>query len=112
MNEEQAKILLKKSALQTTENFTDNLMEQIEATPVTHLQPNFPSVKRVLSIITLIVLLISLLLFYTDFKFLSEFEIVSGAHRTKLFAAVLFSALLGVNHILKLQHSSKYLCNH
>ncbi|MFH6605083.1 hypothetical protein ACEZ3G_16470 [Maribacter algicola] len=108
MNEDQAKVLLKKSALKTTEDFTDSLMVQIDAKSINHIQPGFPSVKRVLSIITLVVVLASALLFCVDFKFLSELEIVGGVHRTKLFAVVLFSVLLGINHVLKLHYSLKY----
>ena len=111
MNEDQAKVLLKKSALITTENFTDSLMEQIEAKSAAQVQPTFPSIKGIFFIIAIVVMLLSLLLFYTNFTFLSEIEIIGNAHRTKLFAVLLFSVLLGVNHLLKMQHTSKYLFN-
>lgn len=111
MNEDQIKILLKKSALKTTENFTDNLMEQIEAKPAVQVQPVFPSIKGVFLITGLLVMLLSFLLFYTNFTFLSEIEIIGNFHRTKLFAVLLFLVLFGVNHLLKIQHTSKYLFN-
>lgn len=111
MNEDQAKVLLKKSALKTTESFTDSLMEQIEAKSAAQVQPTFPSIKGVFLTIAIVVLLLSFLLFYTNFTFLSEIEIIGNAHRTKLFAVLLFSVLLGVNHLLKMQHTSKYLFN-
>lgn len=111
MNEDQTKVLLKKSALKTTENFTDNLMEQIEAKSTAQVQSTFPSIKGVFLTIAVIVLLLSFLLFHNNFTFLSEIEIIGNAHRTKLFAVLLFSVLLGVNHLLKMQHTSKYLFN-
>ncbi|WP_445908675.1 hypothetical protein [Yeosuana sp.] len=111
MNEDQVKILIKKSALKTTENFTDSLMEQIEAKSAPQVQPVFPAIKGVFLIIGLLVMLLSFLLFYTNFSFLSEIEIIGNAHRTKLFAVLLFSVLFGVNHLLKIQHTSKNLFN-
>lgn len=111
MNENQTKALLKKSALKTTENFTDSLMEQIEAKSAAQVQPNLPSIKVVFLIVAFVVLLVSCLLFYINFTFLSELEIFGNARRTKLFAVVLFSVLLGVNHLLKMQHTSKHLFN-
>jgi hypothetical protein len=111
MNEDQAKRLLKKSALKTTESFTDSLMEQLEAKSAPQVRPNLPSIKGVLPIIALVVLLLSFLLFYTDFIFLPKIEIIGNAHRTKLFVVLLFSVLLGVNHLLKLHHTSKHLLN-
>lgn len=111
MNEDQVKVILKKSALQTTENFTDSLMERIEAKSVTHIQPSLPSLKRALLIITLVVVFVSSLFFCIDFNFHPVLEIV-GVHRTKLFVAVCFLVLLGINHLLRLQHSSKYLFTH
>ena len=109
MNENQAKRLLKKSALKTTENFTDSLMEQIEAKSATQVQPNFPSIKRVFSLIAIVLLLVSFLLFYTDFKFLSEIKFMGNAYHTKVFVVFFFVVLLGVNHLLKVQHTSKQL---
>ena len=111
MNDNQTKVLLKKSALKTTENFTDSLMEHIEAKSAAQVQPTFPSIKGVLSTVAGVVLLLSFLLFYTNFTFLSEIEIIGNAHRTKLFAVLVVSVLLGVNHLLKMQHKSKYLFN-
>jgi len=111
MNEEKAKVLLKKSALKTTEDFTDDLMEQIEAKSAAQVQPNLPSIKVILLTLALVVLLLSFLLFDTNFKFLSEIDIIGSAHRTKLFTVLLFSVLLGVNHLLKMQHTSKFLFN-
>ena len=45
MNEDQAKVILKKSTLKTTDNFTDSVMEQIEAN--TRVQFKFPSIKKI-----------------------------------------------------------------
>jgi len=45
MNEDQAKVILKKSTLKTTDNFTDSVMEQIEAN--TRVQFKFPSIKNI-----------------------------------------------------------------
>ena len=111
MNENQAKALLKKSALKTTEDFTDSIMEQIEAKYKAQVQPTFPSIRVVFLAIAMIVLLLSFLLFYTNFTFLSEIEIIGNAHRTKLFAVLLFLVLLGINHLLKMQHTSKLIFN-
>lgn len=111
MNEEQTKILLKKSALETTENFTDNLMEQIETKSIAQVRHISPSISRVFLTIAAIVLLLSFLIFYTNFTFLSELEIIKNTHRTKLFIVLLFAVLLGVNHVLKIEHNSKLLSN-
>ena len=111
MNEEQTKELLKKSALQTTENFTESLMEQIEAKSIDQVQPNLPSINGALLPIAAVALLLSVLLYYTNFTFLSEFDIFGNAHRTKLFIVLLLSVLFGLNHLLKMQHTSKYLLN-
>ena len=45
MNEDQAKVILKKSTLKTTDNFTDSVMEQIEAN--TRVQFKFPPIKNI-----------------------------------------------------------------
>ena len=63
MNEDQTKVLLKKSALKTTENFTDSLMEQIEAKSAAQVQPIFPSIKIVFLTIAIVVILLSFILF-------------------------------------------------
>lgn len=111
MNEDQTYILLKKSALKTTEDFTDTLIEKIEATSTAQVKSSFPSIKGVFLTIAIVMLLLSFLLFYTNFTFLSEIEIMGNFYRTKLFIVVLFLVLLGINHLLKVQHRSKYLLN-
>lgn len=111
MNENQAKKLLKKSALQTTENFTDRLMEQIDAAHVIQELPLFPSIKEVVLITGVVMLLLSFLIFNTNFRYDLEIGNVFSISRTKLFLAVLFLVVLGVNYILKLYHSLKYICN-
>jgi len=111
MNEEQTKVLIKKSALQTTENFTESLMEQIEAKSIDQVQPNLPSIKGALLPIAAVTLLLSFLLYYTNFTFLSKLEIFGNAHRTKLFIVLLLPVLFGVNHLLKIRNTSKYLLN-
>ena len=45
MNEDQAKVILKKSTLKTTDNFTDSVMEHIEAN--TRVPFKFPSIKKI-----------------------------------------------------------------
>ena len=112
MNENQAKVLLKKSALKTTELFTDSLMEKIEAKAVSQELFIFPSIKKVFFTIAVIVLLLSFLIFSTDFILPSVLDFIGNINRTKLFGVVLFSVLLGVNHVLKIQHASKALFNH
>ena len=111
MNEDQAKELLKKSALKTTANFTDRLMEQLEAKPAAQVQPNFPSITGTFVLLAGVLLLVSFILFYTDFKFLAEIKVMGNAYHTKFFVIFLFLVLLGANHLLKLQHRSKSLFN-
>lgn len=111
MNENQAKRLLKKSALKTTENFTDSLMKQIEAERIIQEQPIFPSIKGVVVIMAVVMLLMSFVIFYTNFKYVLALANISSVSHTKLFVAVLFLVVLGVNHVLKLQHTSTYIFN-
>ena len=103
MNEDQAKVILKKSTLKTTDNFTDSVMEQIEAN--TRVQFD----KEYFLKIVAVVLSLFFLLFFKTFTFLPRLEIFGDVYRTKLFALLLFSVLLGINYLLKLHYSSKQL---
>ncbi|MAO38114.1 MAG: hypothetical protein CMP12_19825 [Zunongwangia sp.] len=107
MNEDQAKVILKKSTLKTTDNFTDSVMEQIEAN--TRVQFKFPPIKNIFFKIVAVVLPLFFLLFFKTFTFLPRLEIFGDVYRTKLFALLLFSVLLGINYLLKLHYSSKQL---
>lgn len=107
MNEEQAKKLLRKSALQTTDGFTDSLMERIEAKSADQAKNNLPSIRKIFPLLAVVVLLLSYLIFYSDFKFLSGIKILGGSYRTKMFVVFLFSVLLGLNQLLRLQPRRK-----
>lgn len=109
MKEDQVKALLKKSALNTSESFTGNLMLRIEAKSAMQMKPAFPSINRVIIIIVPIVMLLSSMLFLIDFSALSVIKLDGNADRTKLFVLFLLSVLVGVNYLLKMQHASKNL---
>ncbi|WP_235298181.1 hypothetical protein [Portibacter marinus] len=104
MNEDRAKVLLKQSGLTTTENFTDVLMEKIEAKSAVRVQLAFTSIKKALFFIAAILLLLSIYIFYSRFSSFSEIVIIGDLHRTKLFAVLLITVLLAVNYLLKMQH--------
>ena len=104
MNEEQFKSIIKKSELITSDNFTDLLMSKIEVEKIPQ-KPFLPSLKSAIILITIITILISFILFNINVLSIITIDFISKTHRTKLFALLLFSILIGLNYLLKTQHS-------
>lgn len=107
MNIDQTKSIIKKSALETSDDFTDNLMAKIEAIGTEQSPSVFPSIKKATVTIAILMLAMCCILFFTNFSNFSNVEIIGDMHRTKLFGVLLFSVLLGVNHLLKMKYFSE-----
>jgi len=103
MNEQQLKELLQQSKIETSPDFTDNLMNQIELTPKTK-KSNLWSFPLVLSVISLVAFVISYLLYTSPSAF---FQAKAATFKTPVLLIVSVSFLLVINYVIKMNEIQK-----
>ncbi len=102
MKEEQLKKIIQKSAIETSDDFLNNLMHSIEAKQKMR-QPSFWwSFKTVLMICMLLVMVISFLLFKDV-----TFGVATNIPKTPVFVIITAALLFGINHIMRLNENQK-----
>lgn len=107
MNEKTAKELLKKSVIHTSDNFTNALMDQIEALPVKE-SPQLP-LRRIAFVIGVLAVVIIAL----AYRSLYGWEIITtfSLNKTPILLGLTFVLLLAVNYMLRLQNTQNRLAS-
>jgi hypothetical protein len=108
MKEEHIKTLMKKSIVETSDDFTDALMQKVE-----NLEEVSP--VQILSFRKLFLISLVGLIFvsFVSYKYLAPYlsEVLGSVNstRTPIYAMCLLVSLLGVNYILKLHQAYRKL---
>lgn len=104
MNEKDTKELLEKSIIETSDDFTDKLMQRLEAAEVAEKT----SVWRFTPIFSVLIVVI-LTLSFAFYKYLESgatlFQTGIEISRTPIFLIVTVLLLFAINHILKLNET-------
>ncbi len=99
MNDKTTKHLLKKSMVKTSDNFTDALMEKIEAAP----SPKTIKLPlgRIARLVAVIALVISAIVYRSLYYWEGTSALSTG--KTPIFIGLTLVLLLAVNYVLRLQ---------
>ncbi|MEM6719747.1 MAG: hypothetical protein AAF611_10550 [Bacteroidota bacterium] len=108
MKEEQLKNLMQKSTVETSDNFTDALMQQLEMLEET--KPiQLISFRKMIAFSVASLVIVSLIAYQYLAPFLSELSGSVKVTKTPIFAVCLLVCLLGLNYMLRLQQSYRKL---
>ncbi|RZN84649.1 MAG: hypothetical protein EVB11_00945 [Winogradskyella sp.] len=105
MKEEQFKKIIKKSSIETSEDFINNLMESIEIHKKTQ-KTSFKAIRLVLGIVSVIISCLVFLFIKSDSKENSYWEFMISIPKIPLLVIVTLSLLFGLNYLIRLNEEN------
>ena len=103
MNDDQLKNIIQKSSITTTENFTKDLLNKIEAKEKTGITVSVPFKKVLYSVLLISVSLVVIAYVFPIDSLFGFFKIIVN-HKIVL-GLIVFISLVSINHILRLKRN-------
>ena len=105
MNDDQLKNIIQKSSITTTENFTKDLLNQIEAKEKNKITVSVPFRKVLYSVVFLSIFIFMITYIFPINNLLKSLKIILD--NRILLGLLLFFLLISINHLLRLKGSLK-----
>ena len=103
MNDDQLKNIIQKSSITTTENFTKDLLNQIEVKEKNKITVSVPFKNVLYPVLLISVLLVAVAYVFPISSLFGFFKIIVS-HKIVL-GLIVFMSLVAINHILRLKRN-------